>query len=216
MDQINIQLIFACRKYQLDIIKDLIEKGADVNARTNYIDTPLMNASFYGHLEIVKYLVEHGANVNIRGWDYETPLMQTCDSSPENKSIVDIIKYLVENGADVNAINFNGQSVLYKAIKIKNPFIIKYLVEQGADINNKCVLYLLKRVCLKKILTPSMFRQLLVNNKLNSVQKTTLKRMLPACSVWNDTIEGYSKGYQKCACYFHTESVLNLVIASKK
>jgi hypothetical protein len=45
----------------LEVIKELIEQGADVHADN---DSALCWASYYGHLELVKYLVEQGADVH--------------------------------------------------------------------------------------------------------------------------------------------------------
>ena len=47
----------------LEIVKYLVERGADLNAKANSKSTALIYAYKEDHLEIVKYLVEHGANV---------------------------------------------------------------------------------------------------------------------------------------------------------
>jgi ankyrin repeat protein len=49
----------------LEIVKLLLEHGADVNAKTAY-ETALHLAAEKGHLEIVKFLLEHGADVNAK------------------------------------------------------------------------------------------------------------------------------------------------------
>ena len=46
---------------RLDVVKDLIAKGADIHAEN---DQALCNAAEGGHLEIVKYLVSNGADVH--------------------------------------------------------------------------------------------------------------------------------------------------------
>jgi ankyrin repeat protein len=107
--------------------------------------------------------------------------------------LLDVVKDLVERGADVNVKKHYGLTALHAAFLNYNLDVAEYLVNHGADT--------------------SVLRQVV---DMNPTQRTSLKRMFPHCSLWNDTIEGYSKGYQKCACYFHTESILNLVIASNK
>jgi hypothetical protein len=63
----------------VEIVKLLLGKGADVNAKEWYEDkTPLHYAVEGGNVEIVKLLLDKGANVNARNWrDYrrnQTPL----------------------------------------------------------------------------------------------------------------------------------------------
>ena len=58
-------LRLAARGGRLSEVKYLVENGADVNTRDNYVYyTVLHEAAGYGHLSEVKYLVENGADVN--------------------------------------------------------------------------------------------------------------------------------------------------------
>lgn len=58
----------------LEMVKYLVEKGADVNAKAEFCrDTALHSAAAGGNLEMVKYLVEHGADVNAKDDDGRTP-----------------------------------------------------------------------------------------------------------------------------------------------
>ena len=50
-----------------EIMKHLVENGADLNARDENNDTALMKAFQKGRFDIVKYLVENGADVNAKG-----------------------------------------------------------------------------------------------------------------------------------------------------
>ena len=55
---LNEELFWACRCGHLDVIRLLIENGADVSAED---DEALRMASEYGHLEVAKLLIENGA-----------------------------------------------------------------------------------------------------------------------------------------------------------
>ena len=56
----DLLLGYASKLGQLDIVKYLVQRGANINFLDGFV---LFNASKYGHLEVVKFLVEHGANV---------------------------------------------------------------------------------------------------------------------------------------------------------
>ena len=43
----------------------LVERGADVNARSNDGWTPLMSAAYEGHVNIAKFLIDKGADVDV-------------------------------------------------------------------------------------------------------------------------------------------------------
>jgi uncharacterized protein len=49
----------------VQIVLDLLGRGADVNARDRYGQTALMLAAHAGHLEIVEILISRRANLNI-------------------------------------------------------------------------------------------------------------------------------------------------------
>lgn len=58
---INIKLMNASHEGNLDIVKELIAEGADVNAKNNSGFTPLMYARYGENLDIVKTLIAAGA-----------------------------------------------------------------------------------------------------------------------------------------------------------
>jgi ankyrin repeat protein len=56
------------------MVKLLVERGADVNAKTTDGRTALIFACNMGMTEVVKLLVERGADVNAKTTDGHTPL----------------------------------------------------------------------------------------------------------------------------------------------
>ncbi|KAK4203870.1 hypothetical protein QBC40DRAFT_250714 [Triangularia verruculosa] len=115
------------------IVKQLLEKGADVNARKGDDGwTPLLLAAQQGHEGIVKQLLEKGADVNARKGDYGwTPLSWAAQQGHEG-----IVKQLLEKGADVNAEDkYDGWTPLLLAAQQGHEGIVKQLLEKGADVN---------------------------------------------------------------------------------
>ncbi|CEP14920.1 hypothetical protein [Parasitella parasitica] len=84
----------------LDKVKDLVERGANINHRDNAGWAPLHEAALKGQYEIAQYLIQSGAIINVRGFEDDTPLHDAC-----SYGYADCVKLLVESGADVYALN---------------------------------------------------------------------------------------------------------------
>src|SRR5205814_8712767 len=94
-------LLAAARNGHLEVVKYLVEHGANIDERNNARDkTPLLAAAFDGHYDIVKYLVEHGANVNVQAVNGWTPLHDAAYIGN-----FEVVKYLVDHGADLSLKN---------------------------------------------------------------------------------------------------------------
>ena len=64
-------------KGHFEIVKCLVETGADVNAKVGlYNETALIIASKCGHFKMAKYLIENGAEVNARDKGNDTTLIK--------------------------------------------------------------------------------------------------------------------------------------------
>jgi len=53
-----------------------LDKGVDVNLKTNIGVTPLHRAAFAGHKEVIELLIAKGADVNAQGITGGTPLIR--------------------------------------------------------------------------------------------------------------------------------------------
>ena len=63
----------AASEGHLEVVKYLVEQGADINATTSrYGWTVLHYAATWGQLAVVRYLVEQGADVNAKDSDGDT------------------------------------------------------------------------------------------------------------------------------------------------
>jgi len=121
------------RHWGLAVVRYLVSKGADVNAKTSYGYTPL---HFAGHdIEIVKFLVSKGANIRAKSDGGSTVLHHACAGD------VEAVKFLVSKGADVHATSEGGYTPLHQTAELnrgsQSPLIASFLISKGADVNAK-------------------------------------------------------------------------------
>jgi len=89
------------------------EKGADVNADDNTGQTALMQAAWFGHADVVRVLAEKGADLNAKeSKGGSTALMMAFGDRPHANTV----RVLIEKGADINARNKDGLTVLGNAL----------------------------------------------------------------------------------------------------
>lgn len=91
-----------------EIIKLLIDSGANTNHQDEDGDTALMKALDEHNNENANILINSGADVNLRNKDGETAIMIAIDEHSSER----IILSLLDAGADVNVRDRKGRSVL--------------------------------------------------------------------------------------------------------
>jgi uncharacterized protein len=134
-------LTIAASRSQMEIIKILVEKGADVNQKDKDKLAPLM-AALLGEgkaaakLPVAKFLIEKGADLNVqytvKGIVF-TPLIFAITAEE-----IEMVKMLLDKKADVNAPEAkSGVTPLMFAVTYKNVAITKLLLDKGADVNRK-------------------------------------------------------------------------------
>ncbi len=139
------ELIYAIRAGDLEQVKALVERGADVSSVALPRQSPLSVASNRGHIEIVRFLVERGAEVNVLVGN------GTALSLALNKGYFDIARYLLDKGADPNLFIASGEwgdvsrAPLYIVVvhhdNDQGVEMMRLLLEKGADPNKPIVEY---------------------------------------------------------------------------
>ena len=87
-------------------VKALVARGADVNARSNDGRTPiLVAAGIRGNREVLAFLLDHGANPSLQG-DPETPRGGTPLGEAAKAADEAMVRLLIERGADVPGAGF--------------------------------------------------------------------------------------------------------------
>ncbi|MBA8667594.1 ankyrin repeat domain-containing protein [Holosporaceae bacterium 'Namur'] len=135
-------LFYACESGRYEVVRWLIERGADAKVLSQGGRTLLMSICAAelssdqeirnGRLELIAYLIGQGADVNARDREGMTALMHACVSGQ-----LEIAGKLIENGAEVNVANEMGRTALMVAGYYGWLNIVKLLIEKGANINAK-------------------------------------------------------------------------------
>lgn len=107
-------LIYAVNFDNEDMVKLLLEKGADANTvakieneHTEISPTPLMNAAYKGNTNIINMLLENNADIN-----YATDFGITALMMAANFNRFESAKILLENNADTSVTNGYGKTAL--------------------------------------------------------------------------------------------------------
>ncbi len=119
----------------LEEIKELLKKGADVEAKDKDGRTALMWAAISRKLDVVKCLVEHGADLEAKDEDGYTALVREAKYGN-----LGAVKCLVEQGADLEAKDDDyryRRTALIWAAEEERIEVVKYLAEHGAYVNAK-------------------------------------------------------------------------------
>lgn len=123
-------LTLACYKGQLEMVKFLLEAGADQEHKTEEMHTALMEASMDGHVEVAKLLLDSGAQVSMPADSFESPLtLAACGGH------VELAMLLLERGANIEEVNDEGYTPLMEAAREGHEEMVGLLLSQGADIN---------------------------------------------------------------------------------
>lgn len=123
-------LMLASQYGYTEIVKLLIDKGADLELKGKNGATALILASEYGHIEIVKLLLDNNANINVQAKNGATCL--TLASGNKN---IEIVKLLIVNGVNLNAQNIHGRSALGWVCENGCTEIANLLIENGANLD---------------------------------------------------------------------------------
>src|SRR5262249_9239013 len=129
---VNSDLIIAIDENDIEKVKSLLDKGADINTRNENGDTALMMAvNRTRDVKLVNLLLDKGADVNAKNNKNDKyKLNQTALIYAAIYEETEIVKALLEKGADVNANNNYGYSPLIMAAAHERLGNVKALLEK--------------------------------------------------------------------------------------
>lgn len=143
---------------KLELVKALLAKGADPNARLqrrpprygygsgsrlNMVGaTPFILAAFGGNAAIMQALLDAGADPHLTTNDGTTALMTAAgfgrihgESRTKDEEALSAAKLALSTGIDVNAANAIGETALHAAAYAQSDPVVTFLIEQGANVN---------------------------------------------------------------------------------
>ena len=138
---------------ELDMVRLLLKKGADVNTQSRHRGwpiTPLQIASKAGKVSLVRLLLENGAEVNAQGGKNGTALQAALISPRFKVKGVGAVPVLFEYGADIHACvnpdadkSSDGPETTRTATALQAAAyggryeLVKLVLDKGADVNER-------------------------------------------------------------------------------
>lgn len=127
-------LMAATHANQIDMVRVLLENGADVDLQDNMNDNPFLYAGAEGLLEILKLTIAAGANTKLTNRYGGTALIPACHHGyPEC-----VLELLDTTDVDIDHLNNLGWTALIEAVILSDggpvhQRIVQILLDHGAD-----------------------------------------------------------------------------------
>jgi len=121
--------MLAALQGNLDIVRLLVEKGAEVN-RPGW--TPLHYAAVSGNVDLLRYLLDQNAYIDAQSPNRKTPLMMAA-----RHDRLDAVRMLLEAGADPTPRNDTGRDAADYLAGNDKPDEARWLRERAAEFTRR-------------------------------------------------------------------------------
>jgi ankyrin repeat protein len=127
----NVTLIHSASQFgPVESVRFLIERGANINIRSSFMNTALHFAAINNSESVITLLLDKGMSVNVRGEHGNTPLHVAAHWGNLRAT-----KVLVERGAALEETSKWGRTPLVVAADMGKYDVARYLIKNGADTN---------------------------------------------------------------------------------
>ena len=179
------KLLIAAKHGDLENLKDLIDKGANINCSNDEGFTPLITSSNQGHLDIVNELLKYDVNINAKtiGWSALTFAAQCAH--------LKIVRALLNKNAFINITDHQKTTPLMHACYYGHLEIIKELLDRGANIN-------LKNIKNKTAYDLSSAGNGIISNRIKIINEFII-RDLVSCNYCHKKYSELNQNLEACA-----------------
>jgi len=153
----------AARLGQPEMVQLLLDRGADPNAASRFLDVqPLHSAGESGNVGVIQLLLDRKVAVDARNHAKETPLLLAAGAGSlhavklllshgaalkardllgrdalyhaASSDSIELVTFLLDSGLAIDAPDALGQTALHSAAQAARPEIVRLLLDRGADI----------------------------------------------------------------------------------
>ena len=134
---VNKPLAYAAAYGNLEIVKLILEQGADINGQVAYGDVPLIKAVEHGNRDIIEFLLEQGADVNMPNAFGISPFIGFCAAED-----VELVQLALKHGGKTNESYIQNTkpnqgkrnyTALQAAVAYGKTDVVKVLLANGGD-----------------------------------------------------------------------------------
>jgi ankyrin repeat protein len=135
----GVDVLEAAAEGNINVVRQAIAKGANLNVKDEDGETPLLWAAMFGHKEVAELLIVKGADVNAMTNGGKTPLdvakIESWDTSKVEAAKNKISGLLLENGAKTGWNIKMVKRSIQVASKTGDIKWVKQHLEDGMDVN---------------------------------------------------------------------------------
>jgi ankyrin repeat protein len=125
-------LHWAARGVHFEVLKLLVDKGADVKAKDNSDITALHSVAIRGHREAANLLVSKGAELNAVDSFGHTPLSYAITGGHK-----ELAEFLISKGATVPIRGEAGRRLLHASASQGNKALVDWTADKGVDLTTE-------------------------------------------------------------------------------